>query len=346
MPHGQATLTDAEKKCYVVFIVHKEAQDIDFRKSTGGAVLISILLAAYNGAPYIAAQIESILNQTEQTFQIYIRDDSSSDATYAICAKYERQYPEKVHIERSEKNSGSARYNYMHMMTGIKDDYVMLCDQDDIWLPDKIKKTLAKMKEMEALFGKETPLLVHTDATVTDKNLEIIAPSLEWYMNANFGERRFSQWLVQNTAAGCASMYNRALADMIREEPSSIVMHDWWAALIAITFGKIGYLSEATMLYRQHETNEVGTANVRSFRYKIRRLFDARTIKQALAESYVQIESFLHIYRRHMDAQHIEIMEDYCSLPRRGTLDRRRVVCKRHFFKDSFARNVAYLFYV
>ena len=70
--------------------------------------MITILMATYNGEKYVAEQIESLLHQTYTEFQLYIRDDASTDNTLAILKEYQNQYPEKIHVQANEKNTGNA----------------------------------------------------------------------------------------------------------------------------------------------------------------------------------------------------------------------------------------------
>ena len=176
--------------------------------------MISIIMAVYNGERYLSEQIDSILAQSHSEFSLHIRDDASSDNTWDILTKYEQRYPDKIKISRRDRdnNSGSAKHNFLGMMVNIKDDYIMLCDQDDVWLPDKIKKTFEKMKEMEGKYGTETPIMVHTDLQVVDQDLKILNPSYKQAMNSNFNRTDFHQVLIQNILTGCTAMYNRSLS--------------------------------------------------------------------------------------------------------------------------------------
>ena len=115
--------------------------------------MISILLATYNGERYIAGQIESVLAQTYQDFKLYICDDKSTDGTYSIITEYAARYPGKIIATQNEVNSGGAKFNFLNMMVEFNDDYIMLCDQDDVWLPNKVEVSLKKITEMESEFG-------------------------------------------------------------------------------------------------------------------------------------------------------------------------------------------------
>lgn len=269
--------------------------------------MISILMATYNGERYIKEQIDSILAQTVQDFVLYINDDCSTDATPAILAEYAARCPGKVIVTANANNSGSSKQNFLHLMArpaapAPAADYFMLADQDDFWLPDKIEKTLAKMRELEAAHGADTPLLAYTDLKVAAEDLTIIADSMMHRVNADFADISLKGELVQNTLTGCTAMYNRALAALITEStlPAYTVMHDWWLMLLAVTFGHAGYLAEPTILYRQHGDNSVGTRNMRSAGFAAKFFFKGAVIRKALAETYEQAAALEEFVQREL----------------------------------------------
>lgn len=101
----------------------------------------------------------------------------------------------------------------------------------------KIERTLFAMEKAEEQAGKETPVLVHTDLTVVDEDLRVLASSYRHTVNGNWQRTALHWELAQNTVTGCTAMYNRALGDLLQDEPSFFVMHDWWLALTASAFG-------------------------------------------------------------------------------------------------------------
>ena len=309
-------------------------------------VLIAILMATYNGEKYISAQIESLLKQTFSEFVLWVSDDCSTDSTWEILTTYAEQYPDKIKITQRKQNSGSAKYNFLEMMIDIKNDYVMLCDQDDVWLPDKIEKTLVKMEEMEERFGSDVPILVHTDLRVVDNNLEMITPSFRWAMHSDFNRIAFHQVLIQNTVTGCTVMYNQALAGVLDCEPLYCVMHDWWLQLVAAAFGKIGHLDESTVLYRQHGNNAVGAKNVRKWSYRINRFIHGNEVKEAINVTYLQAKSFLQAYYEQLNESQRKTVEKYCAIPTKWKLGKWYAACELKAFKNGLSRNIAYFWFI
>ena len=176
------------------------------------------------------------------------------------------------------------------------------------------------MEKAEEQAGKETPVLVHTDLTVVDEDLRVLASSYRHTVNGNWQRTALHWELAQNTVTGCTAMYNRALGDLLQDEPSFFVMHDWWLALTASAFGLIVPLDEATILYRQHGDNAVGAKFVRSPRYLLRRLFDVKGYRKELAETFLQSESFYDAFRDRLSPEQRALTAGYGSLSQAGVV--------------------------
>lgn len=307
--------------------------------------MISILLAAYNGEQYIKAQIESILHQTVQDFVLYINDDCSEDRTWEILKDYAEKYPGKIVVTRSEKNSGSSKANFLNMMLEHRDDYLMLCDQDDVWLPEKIGKTLRVMRKLEKKHGKDMPLLAYTDLKVTDKDLNVLTDSMMKRVAADFNRTSLKDQLVQNTVTGCTAMYNRALAEKFIALPGFTVMHDWWMMLTASALGRAVYLPEATILYRQHGDNSVGTRNMRSLGFLARFMLRGDLIHKALGETYIQAEALYKEFGTQMSEKNVALVKSYAGIRKQCKLKRILTFMKLGTWKHGIVRIIGQLIY-
>lgn len=140
---------------------------------------IAILLATYNAGEYLSEQIESILHQTLQDkWTLYIQDDGSKDDTISIIQEYEKNYPDIImHIDLGLSRQGCCG-NFMTLLNVIESKYYMFCDQDDVWLPEKIKCSIEAITHYLQLHP-NSPALVHTDRTFVDEKLNPIQSS-EW----------------------------------------------------------------------------------------------------------------------------------------------------------------------
>lgn len=308
--------------------------------------MISILMTTYNGEKFLAEQLDSLFAQTIQDFVLYIRDDNSVDSTLQIAESYAEKYPDRVVVSANAVNSGGAKHNFIRMMIEHADDYLMLCDQDDVWLRDKIERSLQKMRELEGVYGRDTPLLVHTDLCVVDAGLRVLSDSFCKAMNANYNRTRLRDQLIQNTLTGCTALYNRALSDLIYAEPPYMVMHDWWLMLVASAFGHIGHIAEPTIYYRQHAQNEIGAADVRTLRYKIHKLINYQEVRQAIRNTYPQAGSLLTLYRSSMRREQIELVETYCKIPGMNKFGRWRTICRLGVLKNGLARKLANFLFI
>jgi len=304
--------------------------------------LLEILMAAYNSEHFIGEQIESILNQTYKDWILIIRDDGSSDSTWEIAQKYALQYPNRIKLIKGE-NSGSAANNFFMLLNQANSDYVMFCDNDDVWLPDKIRKTMDKMCEMERRLGKDKPILVHTDLSIVDAHLNVIADSFFSYQKLNPSCNELNHLLVQNIVTGCTMMVNRSLVKKALPQPKYSVMHDWWLALVAAAFGEIGYVNEATILYRQHNSNVVGAKRSGSLKYAVKRLTDLDKLKREIKALFLQASEFLVRYRGNMSLSTISMLEDFVSVPTLGLWDRFRIFNRYHIWKTGFIRKIGQL---
>ena len=224
----------------------------------------AILLASCNGECFLGKQLDSLLGQTDQNFTVWVHDDGSTDGTLSVLQSYADRYPEKIRILESPA-SGGAKENFLYLLRQVRADWYFFCDQDDIWLPDKVARSRAAMQKMENRYG-SVPLAVFGDMQIADEKGMMLYPSYLQYMNRDPRRLSIRQLLVQNKAAGCTMMVNRALAEralQFRNE-DNIVMHDWWLMLAASAFGHIGFIRQPLLLYRQHGANQIGTGKSRA----------------------------------------------------------------------------------
>lgn len=220
---------------------------------------IDVLLATYNGEKYLKEQIDSILNQTYQNIRLIISDDGSKDNTRKILKEYEEK-DSRVKVYEQNENLGCIK-NFEFLLKKVENNIYMLSDQDDVWLPEKIEKTYEQ-------FVKEKADLVFTDLEVVDSDLQTIESSFNDFMKLS---RKIKKYIhttqinyLYNCVTGCTVMSKRKWLTQILPLPtkSKYVLHDHWLGLIISLEGKLAYLPEKYIQYRQHEDNEVGTEKI------------------------------------------------------------------------------------
>ncbi len=272
---------------------------------------IDILLATFNGEKYLAEQIDSILSQTISDWRLLIRDDGSSDQTEKIIKHYVKQFPYKIiHILDTDINLGVTR-NFERLMEYSTAPYIMFCDQDDIWNPDKIETSLYKLHTMEEQYGSNIPLLVYTDLSVCDEEGILMANSFWKYQGSDpFLPLDYAKALVQNNATGNTFIFNRMLCDCALPFPPDAVMHDWWSALIALYLGKIDYITNQTLRYRQHSTNVSGIKGRATLPILRKLPLYCYTLKKNIQ----QAKSFLENFQSRLDQKQINILRTFTTL--------------------------------
>ena len=307
---------------------------------------IEILLATHDGEPYVGEQIASVLDQNSSDWRLTVRDDGSTDGTLRVVQELAARHPGRITVTARGSASGSAKQNFFEMLLASRARYVMFCDQDDVWLPDKVAQTLARMIELERRVGPGTPVLVHTDLSVTDADLHITADSMAHAQQLDGAESRLARLTVQNTVTGCTVMVNRSLADLVAPPFDAAAMHDWWLAMVASAFGAIGFVDSPTVLYRQHGDNAVGARPSRSLSYKANRLLDGDGVRASLRASFVQADAFLTQYADRLSAEQAELLRTYVAIPARGKVGRMLAIRRHGFWKNTAARRLGQLLYV
>lgn len=298
--------------------------------------MVTVLLAVFSGEKYLREQIESILNQTVNDIKIVIRDDGSTDSSPEIIGEYAQKYPEKIFVFSGAPTGGAAA-NFGEMLKAVDDDYIMFSDQDDVWFPDKVRKTLDLMLKTEN-GDNDIPVLVHTDLVVTDSRLKVISDSFFDYQRIFPEGLSLNRLLVQNYVTGCTVMINRALKNRALPIPKGAAMHDWWLALSAAAFGRIATVKEQTIYYRQHGSNQVGAKPGRGLSFLAHKVKSLATIRKNYLVTYSQAALMLAAYRDILDTQSIRVLEEYLKLQSCGRIEKIKKINRYNFKKSTKLR--------
>ncbi|MGL5030539.1 MAG: glycosyltransferase family 2 protein [Aeromonas sp.] len=239
-------------------------------------VKIDIALASYNGSKYIEAQLESILNQSHTNLSLIISDDGSTDNTVDIILEVSKKDSRVKLVNKSRV--GGVVNNFNCCLSFCDANYIMLSDQDDIWLPDKIENMLFLLLKEEREIGNDSPMLCYSDLKLVDSELNLLAESFYKANNLNpflNQDLRYLTW--RSSIYGCTCIFNQACLKQALPFPAGIPMHDHWLGLVALNNGKLSYHDVPTILYRQHSNNVVGgdgfNSTIWSKLKKIKKLF-------------------------------------------------------------------------
>lgn len=310
---------------------------------------VAICMAVYNGAHYLEEQIESVLHQTHRDWVLFIRDDGSTDGTPEIIRKYTSQYEGKIiQITDPSLSGGGAKQNFASILSWISRNYsfqyFMFADQDDVWLEGKIEKSLRLLQQNES--DRSIPLLVHTDLTIVDEELAVLADSFFAYQALHPDITDLRRLLIQNNATGCTMLWNRALNDLLDLQCDCVVMHDWWMVLAASAFGRILCLREPTILYRQHGSNTIGATRVKTLRYFLRQIAGRSHVQKYIREAASQAKDFLHVYEDRLSPEQIRILNTFANLYTHNKLTRLLCVCRESFWKQNWIQMIGEILYV
>lgn len=215
---------------------------------------VSVALATYNGARYLTEFLDSLVGQTMSDIEVVASDDASKDATVALMRDYVAL---PVTVIPHSTNQG-VRKNFEDAIQASSGDYVFFADQDDFWEPAKIERMTQRLRELEAVHGRDRPLLVFCDLRIVDSELAEIEPSYFLSTGKVPDAVDARDYIVSNHVPGCAMAVNRALVDRGLPIPSQVYLHDWWFMLVATIFGTVEAVPEPLIRYRQHGNNTVG----------------------------------------------------------------------------------------
>ncbi|MBQ6559507.1 MAG: glycosyltransferase family 2 protein [Erysipelotrichaceae bacterium] len=232
---------------------------------------LTVLMSTYNGEKYLAQQLDSLLNQTLKPDRILIRDDGSNDGTIDILEAYSEK--NKCISYYRGNNLGAGRSFWELIKTCEEADYYALCDQDDVWMPEKLEKAIAALKQED----EDQALLYCSKFTLTDENLNPIDSKVSSLYN--FSD--FPHALLYHTAPGCTFVFNHAAREKLLPydvDQEYFVIHDALIHKVVTMFGRMILDEHSYLYYRQHSNNEIGmTADVfKTFAGRIHRFLHGR----------------------------------------------------------------------
>jgi glycosyltransferase involved in cell wall biosynthesis len=213
--------------------------------------LVSIVIATYNGSLFLAQQMESVIAQTYPNIEVVVVDDCSTDNTIEILKNFQQQFP-NISIHRNETNVGYVK-NFEKGCILASGKYIALCDQDDVWHPDKIKK-------MQAAIGSYP--FIYCDSVLCDENLQPIGVNISDRGNCRDYDNPLQQ-AVFCRIYGHATLITK---DFLRKTIPflDVIPHDWWLSYMATFYGGMKFFNEPLVSYRQHSANIFGAAGGKS----------------------------------------------------------------------------------
>jgi rhamnosyltransferase len=307
---------------------------------------ITILLATYNGEKYIQKQIDSIINQTYKNWDLWIRDDGSKDNTIDLLYKYEEK-DTRIHVlDNDNKFNLGPCMNFNELCVNVElSEYIMFSDQDDVWLPDKIEKTYNYFKSLERKNDKNKPILVFTDFIITDGDLKVVEESGYKFIDvgSDFFNKPLNSLLAFNFVWGCTTLCNRTLLNKCTPIPKYAENHDYWIGLVASIIGKLYFMNETTMYYRQHSNNVTGVYETAKFKNRVKKLFMGwEKFNKKISNSIYHANELKHRYENEISEHDLYILENYMKLSTNTRFKIIKFVLKNDIKRASLIQNVVF----
>lgn len=261
---------------------------------------VQILLSTYNGTAYLKPLMETLLVQDYPDLEILVRDDGSTDSTVAMLRQYVMT---RANISVTVgPNVGFVRSFFTLLQwASPAAEYVAFCDQDDVWLPDKVSRAVQLLRSCPS----ERPALYCSRVILVDSQLTPIR-----YSELPRKGLSFSNALVECSTGGCTIVMNQAARELVLQElPAQALGHDWWLYLVISAFGQIVYDEEPRILYRKHAANTFGVPVgwMERWTLRLRRFVNwgpARPVTQ-------QAEEFRRIYGSRLSEEHRQVLERF-----------------------------------
>ena len=230
---------------------------------------VAILLSTYNGEKYVIDQIHSIMTQTYKNIILIIRDDGSTDKTVRLVKEYMQGHDNIKLIEG--RNLGFIK-SFFELLKAEQADYYAYCDQDDVWLPEKISTAVNSLN----ILDNDYPNMEFSNSDYYDAEMKLIAPGEK-------GKKySFLNSLYECCSQGMTMVINQKTKDYILDYvPEKVFFHDWWTYMICAGMGQIVYDDVTTVKYRRTGKNETaeGEGFIKVLIWRITHLFGKGGLK-------------------------------------------------------------------
>jgi glycosyltransferase involved in cell wall biosynthesis len=208
-------------------------------------------MASYNGSLYIRDQIQSILPQLAKDDELIISDDSSTDDTEGVVRSIN-----DPRIRFLGKNTfRNPTENFGNALRHAKGDIIFLCDQDDVWLPEKVSVMVETLGKYD---------FATSDCTLVNEKLEMISPSFIQQVEGRTGLIR-NLFLKTSPYIGACMAFRKEVLKKAMPIPPGMLHHDYWIAMVAEMFFKTIIINKSLVLYRRHGSNVTNTGGKSSF---------------------------------------------------------------------------------
>lgn len=278
---------------------------------------ISILLATYNGEKYIKSQIYSIIMQSYQDWILIIHDDGSTDNTINIIKSFDDK---RIVLIDDDIICGGAAQNFMYLTRFVESDFIMFCDQDDIWFDNKIALMI------DFFITKD-----HSKAQVLYSNSYAWKPEegIEGLSTYTF-PKSIQQFLFLNSGIqGCVAIFNKKMCKILSNWDKQLLMHDQILNLAGLLLGEVSYLHVPLMIYRKSGENLTGETIVK--KNDVNRIIQNKYSPVVHKEHYDVVLKFYEKYKDQIGEKNLRLIEFYIKMANQGLFNRLLSVLKNDF---------------
>ena len=272
---------------------------------------ITIVMITFNGEKFFQEQVESILNQTNDSFNLYIQDDHSNSSFQTTLKGLNQP---NVEINILNENVGILKNIKSAILKNRTAQYIALSDQDDIWDKDKLNRILEEIAQHQD--KPDSPLMVYHDAEVIDENGYMLYPSF-WKLLGHDGyEHRLETFLFGNFVTGGTMVFNQSLAKHAEDIPEDLnTLHDAWLSLYAFVFGDVIRIDQKLNKYRHHETNAAfDRSPKKESKSVVKKVKNWLFEKDYLKDEFAIIERFLIAYENQIPQKKRIILNAFLKL--------------------------------
>ncbi|MEL7344447.1 MAG: glycosyltransferase family 2 protein [Pseudomonadota bacterium] len=312
---------------------HRHLAHAVHRPDAMGPQHVVVLLALYNGQAHLDEQLQSLEAQDHKDWSLVVSDDGSGDGGLARVVQFARDNPHRNVTINQGPRAGFAQ-NFLSLLraTDPSAPFVAFCDQDDVWLPQKLGRALGTLGDQSrpSLYGGRT--------YICSEGLERLGMSPLFSKPPSFGNA-----LVQSLSGGNTMVFNRAALEILHlaaRAPIRIVSHDWWAyQVISGAGGDVHYDREAFVLYRQHDTNLVGANTGARARFqRLRRLLGGQLVRWT-DTNITALKAAMPV----LTAQNAETLRHFSDARNAGPWRRLRMVLRLKLTRQTIAGQIALL---
>ena len=290
---------------------------------------VCVLMSTYNGEKFIQQQLDSLYKQKEIKLSILVRDDGSTDRTQEILEKNKLSGKLDWYTGKNLKPALS----FMDLVYKVKSDFdfYAFCDQDDVWLPDKLINAVKQLTNN----NNSSPALYYGRPRLVDSDLNPISVKKDIFTRSC----TFGSAVINSGCAGCTMVFNKELLRIIkRGKPNYITMHDAWIHKVCAAFnGKILFDDDVHMLYRQHGSNSMGVTLSRTALWKSR----LKRIMSKECKRSRMVKSIWKCYSKDLPSANEQIAFEVCNY-RKSIRCKIRLLLDKRIHSDSATGHLYY----